>query len=191
MICLVRHGETEWSRDGRHTGRTDVPLTRDGELAATAIAQALAGRAFAQVWTSPLQRARRTCELAGFGGVAKSDDGLLEWDYGDYEGRTGARIREERPSWSLFRDGCPGGERPQEVAERAESFLARAGDPRDGILVFSSGHLLRLLTTVWLRCEPRFADHLPLDTASISILDHDPRHAVQTITLWNYQPGVP
>ena len=191
MICLVRHGETEWSRDGRHTGRTDVPLTRDGELAATAIAQALAGRAFAQVWTSPLQRARRTCELAGFGGVAKSDDGLLEWDYGDYEGRTGARIREERPAWSLFRDGCPGGERPQQVAERAESFLARAGDPRDGILVFSSGHLLRLLATVWLRCEPRFADHLPLDTASISILDHDSRHAVQTIALWNHLPGAP
>ena len=189
MICLVRHGETAWSRDGRHTGRTDLPLTPTGERAAAGIAKALAGRVFTQVWTSPLQRARHTCELSGFGDVAISDDRLMEWDYGDYEGLTSASIRADRPSWSLLRDGCPGGEQTAEVVERVQSFLTGLGDSQEGILVFSSGHLLRLLTTVWLGCDPTFADHLPLDTASISILDYDARHAVPTISLWNHRPG--
>ncbi len=190
MICLVRHGETAWSRDGRHTGRTDVPLTPPGEMVAAGIAKALMGRVFSQVWTSPLQRARRTCELAGFGGVAIADDRLMEWDYGEYEGRTSASIRADRPTWSLLRDGCPGGEQPADVIERAQSFLTALGDGQEDILLFSSGHLLRLLTTVWLRCDPTFANHLPLDTASISNLGYEARNAVPTICLWNHRPGL-
>ena len=188
MICLVRHGETAWSRDGRHTGRTDVPLTPAGERGARALAAALAGRVFARVWTSPLQRARRTCELAGFAALATIDDGLVEWDYGDYEGRTTASILLERPTWSLFRDGCPGGEDAQEVGARAAAFLARAGAVDDGILVFSSGHLLRMLATTWLRCDPWFADHLPLGTASLSVLGHEAQRATPALLLWNHQP---
>lgn len=191
MIFLVRHGETEWSRDGRHTGRTDLPLTRIGEQAAGILGHALAGRRFSRVWTSPLQRARRTCEIAGFAATAESDERLVEWDYGDYEGRTGASIRAELPTWSLFRDGCPGGEQPADVRRRAESFLARAGGLEDDIAVFSSGHLLRLLTTVWLRCDPWFADHLPLDTATISTIDYDAGHGTPVIRLWNHRPGGP
>lgn len=190
MICLVRHGDTAWSRDGRHTGRTDLPLIPTGELAAARIATALTGRVFSHVWTSPLQRARRTCELAGFGDLAISDDRLMEWDYGEYEGRTSASIRADRPTWSLMRDGCPGGEQPADVIERAQAFLATLGDSREDILIFSSGHLLRLLTTVWLGCDPTFANHLQLDTASISNLDYDARNAVPTISMWNHRPNL-
>ncbi len=188
MICLIRHGETEWSRSGRHTGLTDLPLTAEGERCAATVGEALAGKRFTTVWTSPLQRARHTCELAGFGQVATVDPGLVEWDYGDYEGRMTPDILTDRPGWSLFRDGCPGGESVAQVRARAESFLQRAGAEPDGILIFSSGHFLRMLTTVWLECEPLFADRLVLGTGSLSLLEYDKRHAVRALRLWNHQP---
>ena len=191
MLCLIRHGETEWSHSGRHTGLTDLPLTADGARCATAVGAALAGRPFARVWTSPLQRARRTCELAGFAVQAVIDDRLVEWDYGDYEGLLTSEIRQERPGWSLFRDGCPGGESVEQAVARAASFLQHAGAEPEGVLIFSSGHFLRLLTTVWLGCDPQFADHLPLGTGSISRLEHDVKHGVPALQLWNHQPSFP
>lgn len=190
MICLVRHGETEWSRSGRHTGLTDLPLTADGERCAGAVGAALAGKRFARVWSSPLKRAHRTCELAGFAAQAVVDDGLVEWDYGDYEGRLTSEIQQERPGWSLFRDGCPGGESVPQAVERAASFLKRAGAEQEGLLIFSSGHFLRLLTTVWLGRDPQFADHLLLGTGSISKLEFDVKHGVPALQLWNHQPAL-
>lgn len=188
MIYLIRHGETEWSRSGRHTGLTDLPLTADGERSARTVGTALAGKQFSKVWTSPLQRAKHTCELAGFSEVATVDQGLVEWDYGDYEGRMLPDIQAERPGWSLFRDGCPGGESVAQVRSRAESFLQRAGTEPDGILIFSSGHFLRMITTVWLECEPLFAERLVLGTGSLSLLEYDARHSVRALRLWNHQP---
>src|ERR687891_2098994 len=145
VIYLARHGETAWSLSGQHTGRTDLPLTERGERNACRLGERLKGLAFVEVLTSPLQRAARTCELAGFGAVAKVDRDLLEWNYGEYEGRRTAEILAERPDWQLFRDGCPGGESPDRVGARADCLLSRVRAVRGDVLLFSSGHFLRVL----------------------------------------------
>src|SRR5579863_4095575 len=150
VIYVARHGETAWSVSGQHTGLTDLPLTEHGEENARALGHRLAGLKFGKVLTSPLQRARRTCELAGFGAVAHVDRNLVEWDYGQYEGLTSDEIRALRPDWQLFRDGCPGGESPEQVAARADSILGRLLPLKSDALLFSSAHFLRVLAACWL-----------------------------------------
>ncbi len=150
IVCLARHGETEWSLSGQHTGLTDLPLTERGELNARSLGRRLQGITFAKVLTSPLKRAVRTCELAGFGAKAETDKDLLEWNYGEYEGRRTKEIHEQRPDWQLFRDGCPGGESPDQVGVRADHIVARVRAVSENVLLFSSGHFLRVLTARWL-----------------------------------------
>jgi broad specificity phosphatase PhoE len=164
-VVLVRHGETEWSRSGRHTGRTDVPLTDAGRRAAAALARRLAGREFALVLTSPLARAWDTAREAGFGERAEPRDDLMEWDYGEYEGRTTSEIRAERPQWSLWRDGCPGGEATADVAARADRVVAELRALDGDALVFAHGHLLRVLTARWLELPPEEGARFRLATA--------------------------
>ena len=178
-VTLVRHGETAWSASGQHTGRTDIPLTEEGERKARALGERLKGVTFDRVFTSPLQRAARTCALAGFGAAAKVDPDLLEWDYGDYEGRKSSEILADRPGWLLFRDGCPNGESPADVGERADRVVARLRAVDDRAIVFSSGHILRVLASRWLGLEPSGGRLFKLDTASISILgyEHDKKRA--------------
>src|SRR5438105_3127985 len=154
VIYLARHGETAWSLSGQHTGRTDVPLTERGERNACLLGERLKGLTFAKVFTSPLQRAARTCDLAGFKSAAESDHDLLEWDYGHYEGRRSAEIRADRPDWDLFRDGCPAGETPDQVGARADKVVQRLRASKGNVLLFSSGHLLRVLAARWLKLEP-------------------------------------
>ena len=146
IIYLARHGETAWSLSGQHTGLTDLPLTERGERNADSLGKRLRGLKFAKVFTSPLQRAARTCELAGFAKVAEVDRDLLEWTYGQYEGRTSADIQKERPDWQLFRDGVPGGETPAQVAMRADRVVSRVRAIQADVLLFSSGHFLRVFT---------------------------------------------
>src|SRR5579872_4298444 len=184
-VTLVRHGETEWSASGKHTGRTDIPLTPEGERKARALKERLKGVAFDRVFTSPLQRARRTCELAGFGDRAKVDPDLLEWNYGDYEGRTTSEILKQRPGWLLFRDGCPNGEQPADVAARADRVIARLRAADDQAIVFSSGHILRMLATRWLGLEPSEGRLFMLSTASISILGYEHGPDEPAVQLWN------
>src|SRR5205085_31148 len=145
VVYLARHGETAWSLSGQHTGLTDLPLTERGERNARQLGGRLKELTFAKVFTSPLQRAIRTCELAGFGAVAEVDRDLVEWDYGQYEGRRTAEIRAERPDWQLFRDGCPGGETPEQVAARADRVISRVRAIAENVLLFSSGHFIRVL----------------------------------------------
>ena len=173
IIYLARHGETAWSLTGQHTGLTDLPLTERGERNASRLRQRLKGLTFAKVFTSPLQRARRTCELAGFGTVAEIDRDLLEWDYGDYEGRRTAEIRAGRPDWQLFRDGCPGGESPAQVTARADRAVSRLRAVRGDVLLFSSGHFLRVLAVRWIGIELTIqARSFMLSTASLSALGY-------------------
>src|SRR5438105_341913 len=153
-VYLARHGETAWSLSGQHTGLTDLPLTERGERNARKLGERLQGLAFAAVFTSPLRRATRTSELAGFRSVAEVDRSLVEWDYGEYEGRRSADIRRERPEWQLFRDGCPGGETPGQVGARADSVIHRVRAIEGDVLLFSSGHFLRVLAGRWLGLEP-------------------------------------
>src|SRR5258705_13457920 len=150
IIYLARHGETAWTVTGQHTGRTDIPLTERGERNARRLGERLKGLAFAQVLTSPLQRASRTCELAGFGQVAQTDADLLEWDYCEYQGRTNAQIHAMTPGWDLFRDGGPGGEKPEQVGARADRIVKRVRAVHEDVLLFSSGHFLRVLAARWL-----------------------------------------
>jgi broad specificity phosphatase PhoE len=185
VIYLARHGETEWSLTGQHTGLTDLPLTKRGEDNARALGERLAGLKFAVVLTSPLQRAMRTCELAGFGGVAEVDRNLLEWDYGQYEGLTSAQIHAERPDWQLFRDGCPGGESPEQVAARADSVLGRVRPLEADVLVFSSGHFLRVFAARWLALGAAAGKYLLLSTASVSALSYENNLSGPVIQLWN------
>ena len=145
VVYLARHGNTAWTHTGQHTGRTDLPLTADGEANAVRLGERLKGITFAKVFTSPLQRASRTCELAGFGAVAEVDADLVEWDYGKYEGLTSAQILQQRPDWDLFRDGCPGGESPADIGERAKHVVQRLRAVAGDALLFSSGHLIRVL----------------------------------------------
>lgn len=185
VIYLARHGETTWSLSGQHTGLTDLPLTNRGEWDARMLGERLRGLEFARVFTSPLQRARRTCELAGFGPRAELDRDLVEWNYGDYEGLRTADIRAHRPDWDLFRDGFPGGESFEEIAKRADRVVNRARSVDGSVLLFSSGHFLRILAARWLGLEPQDARYLLLGTTSLSTLtyEHDPTEPA--IGLWN------
>lgn len=186
VICLARHGETAWSLTGQHTGLTDLPLTERGERNARRLGERLAGRSFAQVFTSPLKRAMRTCELAGFAGVAVVDPDLVEWNYGEYEGRTTAEILKQRPDWELFRDGCPGGETPAQVGVRADRVIARIRAVEGDVLVFSSGHFIRVLTARWLGLDPEAPGrHFLLSTASLSAIGYDRTLSRPVIRLWN------
>src|ERR1700732_4239376 len=173
LVYLARHGETAWSLSGQHTGRTDLPLTERGEQNARSLAERLKGATFAKVFTSPLQRASRTCELAGFGGVAEADRDLPEWDYGQYEGKRTAEILAERPGWQLFRDGCPGGETPAEIGARADRVVSRFRAFQGNVLIFSSGHILRVLAARWLGLAPAGGKYFLLSTASLSILGYE------------------
>lgn len=184
-IYLARHGETAWSVSGQHTGRTDLPLTVQGEQNAQRLGERLAGLQPAAVLTSPLERARRTCGLAGFGPVASIDPDLLEWDYGAYEGKTPAEIHRERPGWEIFRDGCPDGESLAQVAARADRAVARLRAIGADVLVFSSGHLLRVLGARWLGVDGALGRYLYLETAALSILGYQRDFAEPVIRLWN------
>lgn len=182
---LARHGETAWTITGQHTGRTDLPLTQRGEANARRLGNRLAGLTFAKVFTSPLQRARKTCELAGFGAVAQIDADLVEWDYGDYEGRLTVDILKERPDWQLFRDGCPGGESPQQVAARADRVVSHLRAIAGDVLAFSSGHFLRVLATRWIGIEPVNGQSLMLGTASLSAIGYENGVSHPAIRMWN------
>jgi len=182
-VVLVRHGETEWSRDGKHTGRTDVQLTERGRRQAKTVGEAVRNREFAVVLTSPLGRAFETCRLAGFGDRAERRDELMEWDYGDYEGRTTTEIREERPGWSLWRDGAPGGETSVEVGARVDRVIAEARSASGDVLLFGHGHLLRVLAARWLGLETAEGRLFALDPATLSMLGYERETPV--IRLWN------
>ena len=186
IIYLARHGETAWSLTGQHTGLTDLPLTERGERNARQLGARLRGLTFAKVYTSPLQRAARTCELAGFGAVAEVDRELVEWDYGQYEGRRTAEIRAERPDWELFRDGCPGGESPAQAATRADRVVRRLRTVQGNVLLFSSGHFIRVLATRWIGLEVTAnARRFMLSTASLSAVGYENELARPVIRLWN------
>lgn len=184
-VYLARHGETPWTLTGQHTGRTDIPLTAHGELNARSLAQRLKGAVFARVLTSPLSRALRTCELAGFGGRAEIDADLQEWDYGQYEGRRTADIRQERLGWDLFRDGCPGGESVEVVGARADRVMARLWGVEGNVLVFSHGHFLRVLAARWLGLPAGAARHFVLSPAALSILGYEHTRDEPALRLWN------
>lgn len=186
-LWLIRHGETEWSRARRHTGRTDLPLSPAGEAEARALGEHLGGLEVDRVLSSPLTRARATAELAGFGDRVELTDALLEFDYGDYEGLTTPEIRSSRPGWDLFRDGCPGGETVKAAAARAQKLLDGLTDGEGRIMLFSHGHQLRILTTCYLGLPPDAARHLFLGTASLSVLGTE--HEWPAILLWNEQEG--
>jgi broad specificity phosphatase PhoE len=185
MVYLARHGGTAWSRTGQHTGLTDLPLTDAGEEEARQLGKRLAGQKFARVFTSPLQRASRTCALAGFGAVAEIDPDLVEWNYGNYEGRRTAEIHAEAPDWQLFRDGCPGGESPAQIGARADRVLNRVRMVKGDVLIFSSGHFLRVLAARFLGLEPAGGRLLTLNTASLSILGFENTESQPVIRLWN------
>jgi broad specificity phosphatase PhoE len=185
IIYLARHGETAWSLSGQHTGLTDLPLTAHGEENARALRERLSGLNFGKVFTSPLQRAVRTCELAGFGAVAQLDRNLVEWDYGQYEGLTSAEIHAKRPDWLLFRDGCPGGESPEQVAARADAVISRVRLLGTDVLLFSSGHFLRVLAARWLALGVLGAKYFVLSTASVSVLGYEMNLSAPVIQLWN------
>ncbi len=189
-IHLVRHGETEWSATGRHTGRTDIALTAAGEAAARRLQARLEGLRVAAVWSSPSRRARQTCALAGFGAGSVVDPDLAEWDYGAYEGLTTEQILARRPGWRLFRDGCPDGESVAEIGLRADRVVARLRQLGRAALLFSSSHFLRVLAARWLGLPPQAGALLALDTASQSILGYEHDLDEPIIRRWNLvQPG--
>ena len=185
IVYLARHGETAWTLTGQHTGLTDLPLTERGERNARRLEERLRGVTFAKVFTSPLQRATRTCELAGFGSVAEIDRDLLEWNYGEYEGRLTTDIHKERPEWQLFRDGCPGGESPDEVGTRADRVVKRVRAVEGDVLVFSSAHFLRVFAARWLGLDTAFGRYFVLSTASLSALGYEHNLSQPVIRLWD------
>ena len=185
VVYLARHGETAWSISGQHTGLTDLPLTDRGESTARRLGERLKELRFDRVFTSPLQRAVRTCELAGFGARAEVDRHLLEWNYGEYEGRRTKDIHAERPDWDLFRDGCPGGESPQQIGARADRVVSSIRELRGNVLIFSSGHILRVITARWLGLEPAGGKYFLLSTASLSALGYEHNISKPVIQLWN------
>jgi probable phosphoglycerate mutase len=185
QVFIARHGETEWSLSGQHTGMTDLPLTPRGERNARALCARLAGISFDRVFTSPLQRARRTCELAGFGDRAAIDNDLVEWNYGQYEGRTTADIRAERPGWEIFRDGCPGGESVAEITARADRVVGRLRQLGGKVLLFSSAHFLRVFAPRWCGVDANFGRFLHLDTATVSVVGYNHDLNEPAICLWN------
>lgn len=184
-VYLARHGDTAWTVSGQHTGRTDLPLTPEGEQNARRLGERLKGMHFAKVFTSPLQRAVRTCELASFGSVTEIDPDLMEWDYGKYEGLRSAEILRERPDWQLFRDGCPEGESPAQVGERADRVIGRVRAAAGNVLLFSSGHFLRVLGARWLGLDAAGGRHLVLSTASLSALGYEHNLSQPVVQLWN------
>ena len=185
VLYLARHGETAWSLSGQHTGLTELPLTERGERNARNLGPRLAGLTFAKVFTSPLQRATRTCELAGFAAAAEVDRDLVEWDYGDYEGLRTAEIHEKRPEWQLFRNGCPGGESPDQIGARADRVVSRVRAVKGDVLIFSSGHFLRVLAARWLALEPVNGSLFMLKTASLSALGYENELSQPVISLWD------
>lgn len=188
VVYLARHGETAWTISRQHTGVTDLPLTARGEVEAGRLGKRLEGLSFAGVLTSPLQRAFRTCELAGFGSAAEVDPDLREWNYGAYEGRTSADIRAERPDWQLFRDGCPGGESPDQIGARADRVARRVRAIDGNVLLFSSGHFLRVFAARWLGLEPGAGRYFLLGTASLSAVGYEHDRSEPVIRLWDETP---
>jgi probable phosphoglycerate mutase len=186
QVFLVRHGQTEWSATGRHTGRTDVPLTDEGRAQARRLAPLLAEQRFDLVLTSPLSRARETCQLAGLGAAAQERAELLEWDYGDYEGLTTPEIRATRPDWSLWRDGCPGGESPLQIGRRVDPLVAELAALDGNAILFAHGHVLRVLTARWLGLEPAAGALWALDTGTVSVLGYE--RETRVIWRWNLAP---
>jgi probable phosphoglycerate mutase len=183
-IWLARHGETQWSRTGQHTGRTDVPLTEKGREEARALGRALGGRKFALVLSSPLSRALETCRIAGYGDVVRTTDDLMEWDYGAVEGRTSAEMRRERPGWNIWTSGVPPlGEAIEQVAARADRVIALAAAAPGDVLLFAHGHVLRILGARWLGLEPRAGRLFALSTATLSVLGEE--SATRVIRSWN------
>jgi broad specificity phosphatase PhoE len=185
IVYLARHGDTAWTVTGQHTGLTDLPLTEQGERNAQELGERLNGMTFAKVLTSPLRRAMRTCELSGFGHLAEIAHDLVEWNYGEYEGRRTADILAERPDWQLFRDGCPGGESPEQIAIRADRVLQRVPGVAGDVLLFSSGHFLRVLAARWIGMEAIVGRSFMLSTASLSGLTHERSVDQPAIHLWN------
>lgn len=185
VISLARHGETEWARTGQHTGLTDIPLTDRGIQQARALGERIKSGRFDRVFTSPLQRAARTCELAGFGDVAEIDPDLVEWDYGEYEGLTSHQIHEKHPGWQIFFDGCPGGETLVEIGARADRVIARVRSIPGTVLLFAHGHILRVLAARWLGLEPGAGRLLMLNTATLSELSYEHTLKEPVIHLWN------
>jgi broad specificity phosphatase PhoE len=183
-IWLIRHGETEWTLSGAHTGRTDIPLTANGERHAAEIGRYLGGRPFALVLTSPLQRARETCRLAGYGGAAQLDPDLCEWNYGAYEGRTSAQIQETVPGWNIWTSPVPQGETIAQVAVRASRVIERACQAGGDVALFAHGHLLRILTACWLGLAPDAGRLFALTTASVSVLGYE--RDTRVISRWNF-----
>ena len=191
VVYLARHGETAWTLSGQHTGLIDLPLTPAGERNARQLGERLKGSRFAAVFTSPLQRAVRTCELAGFSSVAKVDPGLVEWNYGQFEGLRLAEILAKHPNWDLFRDGCPDGESPAQVGARADRVVERLRKLQADVLLFSSGHFLRVLAARWLGLDPAGGRYLLLSTASLSVLGYEHNPSQPVIRLWNDDHHVP
>ena len=190
-IHVIRHGETAWTESGQHTGLTDIPLTERGERQARQFGEHLRGRTFTYVFTSPLQRARRTCELAGFGAMAQIDPDLVEWNYGEYDGLTRAEILDRRPGWQVFRDGCPGGESVAEVGARADRVMARLRSLDGDVLLFSSGHFTRVFAARWLGLDASCGRWFLLSTTTLSILGYDHDKSEPVIRLWNdVRPGI-
>jgi len=185
-VVLVRHGETEWSRDGRHTGRTDIPLTAEGRRQATALAAPLIAWQFGLVLSSPLQRALETCQLAGYGTKAQLRPELMEWDYGQYEGWTSQQIVAENPGWSLWRDGGLDGESPEEVGRGVDRVISEVRQVAENVLIFAHGHVLRVLTARWLGEPPAGGRHYALQTATLSVLAYE--HQDPVISRWNLPP---
>jgi len=183
QIVLIRHGETEWSLGGQHTSRTDLPLLEVGRERAAALGPRLAEWDFAVVLTSPLRRARETCELAGYGDRAEIYEALREWDYGEYEGLTTAQIQEQRPDWSLWRDGCPGGEQPDEVGARADRVIERMRGAGGDVLAFAHGHIFRVLTARWIALPPAGGARLALEAGAVSVLGFE--RETEVIQLWD------
>ena len=183
QLWLIRHGETEWTLSGAHTGSTDIPLTDAGRRQALKLKEALAGRRFALVLSSPLSRARETCNLAGLGGAAQIDPNLVEWRYGDYEGRTTDQIHAQAPGWSLWRSGVPNGERIAEVASRASCVIRQALQADGDVALFGHGHILRILAACWLELPPESGRLFALDTAAIGVLGYE--RDVRVMSRWN------
>jgi len=182
-VYLVRHGETEWSLSGQHTGVTDIPLTENGRAVARRLRPILAEPSFTLVLTSPLRRARETCELAGLGARAALEPDLKEWDYGEYEGLTPKQIQARAPDWMLFRDGCPGGESPRQVGTRVDRVIARVRAVAGDAALFAHGHVLRVLVARWIGLPPEGGQHFLLDTATLSVLTH--YRESPAVQVWN------
>jgi probable phosphoglycerate mutase len=182
-VYLIRHGETEWSLSGQHTGITDIPLTENGRNVARLLKPVLAKEAFARVMTSPLQRARETCELAGFGERAEIDRDLMEWNYGEYEGLTPKQIHAKAPGWMIFSDGCPGGESPKQVGARADRVIARIRAAEGNVVLFAHGHIFRVFAARWLGLPVAAGGHFLLDTATLNILSY--YRDIPAVKRWN------